>query len=152
MVWGAFSSKAKSELCILNSRLNAERYCNVLEEYLLPFAYAEHGHQRDDFIFMHDGATCHIANITRDYLNQCDIEVMDWPAVSPDLNPIENIWGILVQRVYENGRQFQTVNQLRSCVMEQWNSLQQFELEPLTDSMTDRCIAVLQKNGGPTKY
>ena len=46
-----------------------------------------------------------------------EIKIMEWPARSPDLNPIENLWGILAKEVYQDGRQFDRVSELRDCVM-----------------------------------
>ncbi|KAG3095181.1 hypothetical protein PI125_g16317 [Phytophthora idaei] len=41
---------------------------------------------------------------------------MEWPAKSPDLNPIENMWGVLARAVYANGRQFETRGSLISTI------------------------------------
>lgn len=83
----SFSSKGKSELCILEGRLNSISYFKILEEYLLPMAYALHGINRADFQFMPDGARPHAANITRQTLEDLNIDVMLWPSCSPDLKP-----------------------------------------------------------------
>lgn len=101
---------------------------------------------------MHDGATPHTAHRTQDFLAFFGLNVMPWPAVSPDMNPYENLWGTMAQRVYANGRQFQTVEALQQCGLDTWSSLEVQDLEDLTSSMPKRCIALLQNNGKATKY
>lgn len=151
-LWGAFSAQGVSDLCVINGRLNATSYVNILENYLIPFAYLNHGTTANDFTFMHDGATCHTANITRQWLQDMDVTVMNWPAVSPDLNPIENLWGILAQKVYQNGKQFNNVSDLKDCVVTTWQGISTGEIAALTSSMRNRCVAVLTAQGKPTKY
>jgi len=46
---------------------------------------------------------------------------MDWPACSPDLNSIENVWGILSHAVYRGGRKFESASELRTEILLQWN-------------------------------
>lgn len=62
MIWECFSSQGCGQIAILDGRLNAHKYCEILENYLLPYAYMNQGTQRTDFRFMHDGATAHTAN------------------------------------------------------------------------------------------
>lgn len=151
-VWGCYSSAGVGVLTELEGRLNAASYVNILEESLLPFAYAEHGTEPEDFYFQHDGAPAHRAQVTRTWLQGIGVTVMDWPAVSPDLNPIENVWGILAQDVYKHGRQFENKDSLRQCLFQCWNNLRNDTLSKLNSSMRNRCIEVLRNNGHATKY
>ncbi len=56
-----------------------------------------------DFIFQQDLAPAHTAKTTKSWLNDHGVGVLDWSANSPDLNPIENLWGI-VKRKMRNKR------------------------------------------------
>ncbi|GBO33096.1 hypothetical protein AVEN_120006-1, partial [Araneus ventricosus] len=52
-----------------------------------------------------------------------EMNVMEWPALSPDLNPKENVWGILIRAVYANDRQFQSVAELKVAIIEAWDNI-----------------------------
>lgn len=69
-----------------------------------------------DFIFQHDNASIHTSRATKTFLQDRNFDVLDWPTCSPDLNPIENLWGWLVRRVYANGKQFDRVSELQSAI------------------------------------
>lgn len=152
MVWGGFSSRGTTELCFVDLKMNASRYVNVLEEYLLPFAYSAHGTEPEDFVFMQDNARPHTARVTTDFLNQLGVTRMNWPACSPDLNPIENLWGFMTQKVYHNSHQFTNVNDLKDCITRVWNEIPQNIIDSLNGSMRNRCLEVLSKQGRPLNY
>ena len=77
---------------------------------------------------------------------------MPWPSRSPDLNPIENVWGILVRDVYADNRQYQTVEELKTAIMGAWNRLPQETVNRLVESMRDRIFEVIQRSGKVTHY
>jgi len=148
MVWGAFAGTKKSKLVILNGKQDGAKYLKTLQDYLVPFA--------DDlpvsWTFMQDGAPCHRANIVKDWFEEEDFRVLDWPAYSPDLNPIENLWGILARKVYGNQRQFECLESLEECVMEAWDNIGEETLRNLVSSMQRRCTKVLQSKGKKIDY
>ncbi len=75
---------------------------------------------------------------------------MDWPNISPDLNPIEHLWGILKQKVEE--RKVSNIHLLRDVDMEEWKRTSVATCEALVNSMPKRVKEVLENNGGHTKY
>lgn len=149
MVWGAFSAEGTTELAILEQKQNAEDYLNTLETYMLPYAYAFHG---ETFKFMQDGASIHTARICNEWFHALNIDVIPWAAKSPDLNPIENIWGIMARSVYHNGKQYSTVEELKNAVLECWHNLDSDLLKRLVSSMQARCVQVIQKRGEKSSY
>ncbi|KAG3113484.1 hypothetical protein PI125_g7294 [Phytophthora idaei] len=77
---------------------------------------------------------------------------MEWPAKSPDLNPIENMWGVLARAVYANGRQFETRRSFISTIKRCWAEITTAYMQNLLNSMPKRCVAVLELQGAKKKY
>ena len=75
---------------------------------------------------------------------------MDWPSMSPDLSPIEHLWRILKQKV--EVRKVSNIHQHRDVVMEEYKSIPMATCEALVNSMPRRVKAVLDNDGGHTKY
>ncbi|KAI2650643.1 Transposable element Tcb2 transposase [Labeo rohita] len=97
MVWGAMSSAGVAPLCFLRSKVNAAVYQDVFEHFMLPAADQLYGDS--DFIFQQDLAPAHSAKATSTWFKDHGIPVLNWPANSPDLNPIENLWCIVKRKM-----------------------------------------------------
>ncbi|CDF35222.1 unnamed protein product [Chondrus crispus] len=86
------------------------------------------------------------------WLSDNGISLLEWPAYSPDLNPIENLWGILVRSVYAQQRQFEDIESLTECIMAAWANIAPNTLQKLTESMEKRCFDVMYAKGKKICY
>lgn len=148
-VWGAFCSTGKVSLAFVTSKMKSADYVQVLTDHLLPFLRR---HRRQQFTFQQDNASIHASRETSRWLATNNIDVLDWPACSPDLNPIENIWGHLVRIIYEGNRQYDTVDQLKTAILTAWNKLGLQTLQNHVNSMPNRIFQVINRNGCVTDY
>lgn len=149
MVWGAFGYRGKSPICFVTHKMDSKLYCELLDNVLIDFA---EDLWDSDWIFQQDNAAIHVSRETKLFLSTKNINTLEWPAVSPDLNPIENLWGILSKRVYASGRQYETLSQLKTAIQEEWRKIDISLLQTLVNSMSRRLIEVINKKGGKTNY
>ena len=150
MIWGAFSFNGKMELQVVQGRQTATGYVDLLQRAsLLTEGPRLCG---NDWVFQQDNAALHNALLTKDFFQENNVALLDHPACSPDLNPIENIWGWMAREVYKNGRQFQTVDALREAIFTTWSNVPTSLLETVASSMPKRVFEVINKNGGATHY
>ena len=149
MTWAGFSSAGCTEIAFTTARLNAARYQDILEEYLIPTAPLI---TNGKWTFMQDNAPSHRAESTRAFLSANEVDVIEWPPYSPDLNPIENLWGWLVRKVYEHGRQFVTKEDLKRTIVNEWAKIPSELTKSLSESLRNRLIKVFQKKGASIDY
>ncbi len=148
MISGAMSSAGVGPLCFLKTNVTAPVYQIFLEHFMLPSA--DQLFKDADLIFQQDLAPVHTAKSTKSWLSDHGVDVLDWPANSPDLNPIENLWGI-VKRKMRNKRP-KNADELKAAVKETWASIPPQQCHKLITSMPRRIEAVIKAKGAPTKY
>ncbi|KHJ88486.1 transposase [Oesophagostomum dentatum] len=140
MVWAAFSAYGTVDLKFISTHMNSVEYQDILKNSLLPYL---HCHRRHKFIFQQDNAAVHSSQSTKTWLNSHGVSVLRWPSCSPDLNPVENLRGILVRAVYAGGRQYAFTEALKKSIPEAWRSISPELIEKLIGSMTQRIFESL---------
>ncbi len=148
MIWAAMSSAGVGPLCFLKSTVNAAIYQEILEHFMLPSADKLYGDA--DFIFQQDLAPAHTAKGTKSWFNDHGVTVLDWPANLPDLNPIENLWGIVKRKMRDTRPN--NADELKATVKETWASIPPQQCHKLITSMPRRIEAVIKAKWAPTKY
>lgn len=148
-VWGSFSLYGTGVLKRVEGQLNAEKYQREIINDIDIIGRCLVFPQRS-FIFQQDLAPPHRANSTREFLEDKGIEVLKWPGNSPDLNPIENIWGIVNKRL--NSQSFNSSEELAKAVQSEWYAISSKICKNLIRSMPRRIKMVIKSKGFPIKY
>ena len=102
-------------------------------------------------IFQQDNATCHASRATKGFLELHNIPVLECPACSTDLNPIENVWGLLSRNVFKHGRHFETVGQLKRAIQDR-SKFGSNDLKSFIKSTPRRLEEVIAMKGDATHY
>jgi len=152
MIWVAISHTFSADVVEIPGTLNATRYKQILQTHLVPICDEIQAEYEEHAVFQQDNARPHVAHTTLDWLDERGIDYLEWPSKSPDLNPVENIFGILARHVYHENRQFATLDELRAAIQESWDEIGQEEIAAIIDSMHHRMVAVIASHGSYTKY
>lgn len=118
--WGGISSRGKTSLVFVEGTIDAHKYCEILEEHLLEFSTKF----PDGWRFQQDNAPPHRAKVTREWLQAHNIEVLEWPVHSPDLNPIENFWWSIKNAVEgeEPRKEPHELEKWKETILKTWDS------------------------------
>ncbi len=139
------SSAGVGPLCFLKSTVN---YQDISEHFMLPSADKLYGDA--DFIFQQDLAHAHTAKGTKSWSSDHDVTVLDWPANSLDLNPIENIWGIVKRKMRDTRPN--NADDLKTAIKATWASITPEQCHRLIASMLRHIDAVIHAKICPTMY
>ena len=148
LILGGMSINGTAGLFFLSpgTTINGQKYLDLLKNKL-----ELHMAVHKCSVFMQDVAPCHRAKIVTQFLKAQKINILDWPGNSPDLNPIENLWTILKNKVSE--RQPTNAKILEQAIKEVWvRDISPAYCRNLVESMLRRLEAVIKAKGGPTKY
>lgn len=149
MVWGGITIGGRTEPIFPNGFLRAQQYLNtILEPIVRPWA----GAVGQNFHLMHDNARPHIAANVTNWLTNEGIEVLPWPAQSPDLNPIEHVWDMLQRRITPYMGNIHDRFRFRELLTQEWEQLPQADIDNVILSINNRCRAVINQRGGHTLY
>ena len=148
MVWGCFSGIGTGSLYRVEGILDSNKYIRLLNSAMFPSV--EKLFQNGEYIYQQDNAPCHKAKRVMEFFQRKGVSIMDWPAQSPDLNPIENLWTILKQKVHNSKPS--SLDVLWETVNGVWDNIEESIIESLVASMPKRVKAVIAAKGGATRY
>jgi len=164
MVWACFSNNKLGPIAFINGACNRHVYISVLEAKLVPFIQALQGDGITDIVFQQDNAKVHTSKLTTSWLTdsatQNEFLTMEWPAYSPDMNPIEELWAHLkmeLHRRYPDTKSLKgSSDAIRQKIQERlwavWWNIGEEVLSNLIDSMPRRVKALIVARGWYTKY
>uniref|UniRef100_A0AAY5KIQ9 Tc1-like transposase DDE domain-containing protein n=1 Tax=Esox lucius TaxID=8010 RepID=A0AAY5KIQ9_ESOLU len=145
MIWDCFSSAGTGALVRVEGIMNSSKYQTILAQNL----QASVRKLKMKFTFQHDNDPKHTSKSTKALLHQKNINVLEWPSQSPDLNPIEHLWGDLKRAVHRCPCNLMDLE--RFC-KEEWANIATSRCAMLLDSYPKRLSAVIKSKGASTKY
>lgn len=151
MFWGCMGWFGTGYGCKLERTLNAQVYRDILrEEFTWSMEYL--GMDPEEVIYQQDNASAHKAKICLEWFEEQGIELLEWPPNSPDLSPIENLWGELKRRLGEYPEPPGGILELWTRVEEVWNGLETDYCQRLIEGMPERMAMVLKRKGKSIPY
>jgi hypothetical protein len=144
MVFAVIGVGYKSKLLIVDGTIDSHKYIdNLVDLNVIPELDEKHG--AFEWIFQRDGAPCHTSEISMEWLEEnCDL-IVDWPANSPDLSPIELLWAILKRIVYSFAPK--TLAELKQVLAHAWDSIDQSTIDKLCTTFRARLQRCLERDG-----
>jgi len=130
MIWGCFSYYGVEPIHWIKTIMDQHIYINILQDVMLPYASEEMTLQ---WTFQQDNDPKHTSKLAKKWFKNNNIEVIKWPAQSPDLNLIENLWTDVKKAVF-NAKPKNT-SELWQIVEQSWKAIPQEKHRTLVDSM-----------------
>lgn len=151
-VWAWMCAQGAGVAWQIEGRLNSQSYLDILENVMLPSV--SQTYPNNTFTFQQDNNPVHTARVITQWITNRNVEILPWPSRSPDLNPIENVWGVMVKRMYERNLRFRNKNELWAAIENAWEELSEDQdiWRNLILSMPTRLAQVLESNGAMIKY
>jgi len=143
-------------IAMIDETMDSNLYIQILKEDL-HMSVEEWGMAKDEFIFQHDNDPKHMAKVTKAYLESIGVTEIEgrllyWPAQSPDLNPIENMWAYLKKQLAKYPTPPRSCKELWERISVEWYKIPVEYCRSLIRSMPRRLKAVHRAKGKQTKY
>ena len=147
MVWACFSYHGVGNICIIDQTMTGPVYVDVLSRNLFESVAKM---KLNSFIFQQDNDPKHTSRIAKEFFIENNIEVVDWPAQSPDLNPIEHLWAYVKLKIAE--RMPKNLAELKRFIIEEWNNIPMETCQKYALSFKNRALAIFKAAGNHTYY
>lgn len=148
MLWGSFAASGTGSLVRVHGTMKKEDYLKILKENMQKSARTLRLGRR--WVFQQDNDPKHTSKIVQQYFKDTKTNVIEWPAQSPDLNPIENLWQVLKKNVH--ARKPCNLGQLEQFAMEEWAKIPQETCANLVKNYSKRLLSVVGQKGYTIDY
>jgi len=151
MMWGCMTWEGVGYAAKIDGRMDGDLYLQILKDELqnsLEF----YDLNPSDVIFQQDNDSKHTCKKVREWLDNQEFRTIVWPAQSPDLNPLEHLWGHLKRSLVEHEHPPKRMKELWRRIEEEWNKIPAEVCQKLIESMPRRIEVVIKAKGGYTKY
>lgn len=150
MVWGAFCWFGLGPLVVVPGNMTSAKYLDILDNSVLPTLWKFFG--MDPCFYQDDNAPCHKAANVMTWYGENNVQRLQWPAQSPDLNPVEHLWDELERRLRSRPNRPNSPAALGTALQEEWAAIPPDTYQKLVESLPRRIHAVIQAKGGTTRY
>jgi transposase len=151
MIWGCMGWNGVGKLIEVQGIMDAQQYCEILDDGLVE-SFEKLEVPEEERIFQQDNDPKHTSKKATQWFEDNDIQVLVWPAQSPDINPIEHLWVHLKRALLKYPTPPKGVHELWERVVKEWNRIPAETCQKLIESMPRRIKAVIRAKGGHTEY
>ena len=149
MVWGGITYNRKTPLIQMEKgKRKAEDFVRQVYGPVLLGFY----NSLENPVLMEDNAPVHTAKIAEAWRKEKGLKKLSWPAQSPDLNPIENLWFQIKSELKISEERLGSMKDLGEVIEDVWNYISIEKVNKLIDSMPRRIKEVIKAKGGPTRW
>jgi hypothetical protein len=145
MIWGCISHYDVGTITTVNGMINRHKYIEILEDNLWPVNSRHFLEQ--DCLFQDHNAPIHRANDVKNYKEENHINCLEWPAQSPDLNVIKNVWLKLKIRLQQRVEILNTADELSAAIKDIWGNFSVDYIEGLYHLIQKHLRKVLKVKG-----
>jgi hypothetical protein len=151
LLWGCVTNEGVGDLSWIPGTINSEKYVDVLQSYVLQ-SWDYYGLDRRKLIFQHDNASVHAAQVVKNFLNKSNIDVLEWPPNSPDLNIIEHVWAHVNRELDRYKERPTDMDELWERVQDIWTHIPLEFIQELYRSIPRRVEQLYRRRGKHSDY
>ncbi len=137
MIFGFITSSGNFKVYKIDGTMNSKKYVSLLEENILD-DIVDCGFNLSDVVFMQDNASCHKSKSTMKWFEDHNLNLLEWPPQSPDLNPIENVWNYLETKVRMRQNEIENADDLWKIILEESRKISASFIKKLYKSIPKR--------------